>query len=118
MIPRLNFNFRDIVIADPEYTDQRQAKTRPLLIISKSILHQNSGFFVCVGITTNQNKDPFLIPILPKYVEDAMLKEKCQVMCNRIVSLRQDKIKKKIARVTNDFYEIVTQKIKNDVLEL
>ncbi len=118
MFKKFEINSRDIVLADPTYQDQKERKPRPLLIISKSIFHQNSGYFVCVGITTNQTPDPFLIPIKPKHVEKIELKEKSQVMCKRIVTVRSDKIIINIAKVTPEFYALVTKKIKEDILEL
>ncbi|HEY8109340.1 MAG TPA: type II toxin-antitoxin system PemK/MazF family toxin [Candidatus Nitrosotenuis sp.] len=118
MVSKFDIFSRDIVIAVPDYTDQSEPKPRPLIVISKSLFHQNSGFFVCVGITTNQKPDPYLIPIKPQYVENVELQEKSQVMCKRIVTVRSDKITKRIAKITPEFYAIITKKIKDEILEL
>ncbi len=117
----MNFKFeikaRDIVLANPNYEDQKEGYERPLLVISKSLFHQNSGFFVCVGITTNQKPDPYLIPILSKDIEDAILKEKSQVMCKRIVTVREDAIIKRVCKVTPEFYNKIKKKIVGDILD-
>ena len=99
MTNQIKIDSRDIVLADPSYVDQKQRKVRPLLIISKKEFHCG-GFFVCVGITTNQNHDPYLIPIKPDSLENVELREQSQVMCKRIGTVRLDKIIKKIDRVT------------------
>ena len=109
---------RDIVLADPHYGDQRQSKVRPLLVISKNNFHNESGFFVCVGITTNQQHDPYLVPIRQDSLENVDLKEQSQVMCKRIVTVRSDRVIKRIDNVTDDFYKLVTEKIKNDILDI
>lgn len=118
MINKFSLQPKDIVLANPEYIDQKEQKIRPLLIISKTIFHQNSNFVVCVGITTSKEKQPYLIPMLKKQIEDGELDFDSQVMCTRIVSMRQDKLSKKIARITPELYKTVVDKLKGDVLEL
>lgn len=108
---------RDIVQADPGYEDQKDNKIRPLLVISTQLFHQNSKFFVCLGITTNMEKDPYLIPITHRDTTIA-LEERSQVMCKRIVTVPQQKIIKKLTEVTSDFYSSVMKKVKEDVIEL
>ena len=53
---------KDIILADPEYPDQKERKVRPLLVISKVHFQQNSRYCVCVGLTSNKNNDPYAIP--------------------------------------------------------
>ncbi|MHB8547525.1 MAG: type II toxin-antitoxin system PemK/MazF family toxin [Nitrosotalea sp.] len=114
---QFNLKPHEIILADPAYEDQLNEKKRPLLVISKSLFHQNSRYFVCLGITTNQEKDPYLVPIANKDTED-ILKEKSQLMCKRIVTVPQEKIIKKITKVTPVFYDRIMKKIKDDILEL
>jgi len=40
------------------YPDQDEDYSRPLLIISNEILHQNTDFFISVGITTSVDSHP------------------------------------------------------------
>lgn len=118
MVTKYEINPRDIVLANPMYPDQKESKPRPLLIISNSIFHQNSGFFVCVGITTNKKTDPYLLPLPKKQVENGQLDFDSQIMCKRIVSLNCNSIEYKIAKVTENFYNKITNKIKQDVLKI
>ena len=106
----------EIVLADPGYTDQKEKKIRPLLIISGKLLHQNTNYAVCVGITTSREPHPYLIQLSPKDIEDGRLNFDSQVMCHRIVSLKQTELRK-IARLTPNFYEKIIKKIKQDVME-
>ena len=107
----------DIILANPAYPDQKLSKVRPLLIISTAILHNNTDFIICVGITTNNNKDPFLSPIKNNDYESIPLREKSQVMCHRFTSLRKDKIIRKLTSIKPAFYDSVLSKIKNDVIQ-
>lgn len=100
------------------YPDQNDSYSRPLLIVSNSILHQNTDYFISVGITTNQDSHPYLLSLPRKEVEGGVLDRDSQVMCHRITSLRHKVIEKKVATVTPDFYNKVITKIKMDILQL
>ncbi|MDE1863332.1 MAG: type II toxin-antitoxin system PemK/MazF family toxin [Thaumarchaeota archaeon] len=108
---------RDIVQADPGYEDQKDEKVRPLLVVSRPLFHQNGRFFISLGITTNQEKDPYLIPITSKDTAH-ILQEKSQVMCKRIVTVSQSRILRKLTEVTPSFYSVIMKKIKDDIIEM
>ena len=118
MVIKNEINPRDIVLANPMYPDQVESKIRPLLVISKSLFHQNGDFFICVGITTNKTTNPYLIPLPRKQVENGQLDYDCQIMCNRIVTLNYNTITRKVAKITKNMYKEVTDKINKDILEL
>jgi mRNA-degrading endonuclease toxin of MazEF toxin-antitoxin module len=113
---RFNIKAGDVILAKPNYQDQTDNYVRPLLVISKSGFHQDCGFFVCAGITTNQITDKYLIPITPQDTSPR-LKEKSQVMCKRIVTIREDAIINKISSVTSDFYTRIKTQIQRDILD-
>lgn len=113
---RFNVKAGDIILANPNYQDQADSYVRPLLVISKSTFHQDSGYFVCAGITTNLTPDKYLIPIAPQDTKPR-LKEQSQLMCKKIVTIREDGIIKKISSVTPEFYDKVRKKISKDVLD-
>ena len=113
---RFNVKSRDIILAKPNYQDQADNYVRPLLVISKSTFHQDSGFFVCAGITTNQGSDKYLIPISPQDTTPR-LKEQSQVMCKRIVTIKEDAIINKVSSVTMEFYTKVKAQIQTDILD-
>ncbi|NIP62181.1 MAG: hypothetical protein GWN01_16065 [Nitrosopumilaceae archaeon] len=116
MFTKYDIHTRDVIWADPRYADQNEPKTRPLIVISQDIFHQNSNFTVCVGTTTNVEKDPYLIPINPKDQMDFQFKQKCQVMCKRLVSLKCNLIQKKMGKVTPEFLESIIGKLRQDIL--
>lgn len=113
---RFNIKTGDIILANPNYQDQTDSYVRPLLVISKSSFHQDSGYFVCAGITTNQTPDKYLIPISTQDTQPR-LKEQSQVMCKKIVTVREDAIIKKISSVTPEFYDKVKKMVLRDVLD-
>ena len=114
----MNYDHKEIILANPNYPDQNIKKYRPLLIISSKKLHDNSDFVICVGITTNQTKSPFLIPIKNNDYELKMLKEKSQIMCHRIATIKKTLIVKKLTRIKPSLYNNVTNKIRNDIIQI
>lgn len=118
MISKYDVHPKEIVLADPGYPDQTDGKIRPLLVISDDLFHQNSGFFVCVGITTNMTKDPYLVPLSKNQIRGGKLKYGGQIMCNRIATLKTDVIVKKIAEVADPIYSNAVKKITQNILRL
>lgn len=109
---------RDIILADPQYPDQNQKKVRPLLVISKSLFQQNSTFCVCVGLTSSKDQDPYAIPYRQKDVQIGKLNTDGHIMCKRLVTLRKDKVLKKIGtQITKELYEKVIEKLLTGVIE-
>ena len=111
-------NPNDIILADPKYLDQKNDKVRPLLVISKTSFHQNSGFCVCVGITSNKDEDPYGIPYRRRDVVGGRLDCDGHIMCKRLVTLRGDKVLKKIGTQFKDpIYQKVLAKIYTEIIE-
>ena len=105
-----------IALADPGYPDQRKPKVRPLLVISSGEFHSGTQYAVCLGITTNQKHDPYLVRLPRTEVTDGMLMYDSQVMCNRIVTLQQSRLRK-IATVTPRLYNNVLEMVRCDIIE-
>ena len=110
MVSKYDIRPKEIVLGNPGYPDQREDKVRPLLVISGDIFHQNSGFFVCVGITTNKESDPYLLPLPRNQIKNGQLESDVQVMCKRIATLNHQVIIRKIVEVTDHAYYSYAQK--------
>lgn len=106
----------DIVLADPKYPDQKKPKVRPLLVISSDEFHSDTQYAVCLGITTNQKPDPYLVRLPRTEVEGGMLMHDSQVMCSRIATLQQSGLRK-IATVNPRLYNEVLERVRRDVIE-
>lgn len=116
MLRKIDAHPGAIVLADPGYKDQRRPKVRPLLVVSSKTFHSDTQYALCLGITTNQNRDPYMIPIPHSEVRDGCLDHDSQVMCTRMATLRQTDLNK-IATITPCLYDRILDKIKNDVME-
>jgi len=88
-----------IVLADPKYQDQRKPKVRPLLVISSMEFNISAQYAVCLGITTNQKPDPYLIQIPHTEMLYGNLMYDSQIMCKRVTTLPLSKLRK-VAKIT------------------
>lgn len=112
-------NPRDIILADPRYPDQQKPKVRPLLVISKPLFHQNSGFCICVGITSSKDEDPYAIPYRNKDVLNGELDSDGHIVCRRLVALRSDKVLRRVGtQFKDEIYLKVIKKLQNDIIEV
>jgi len=118
LISKHDIHPKQIVLGNPHYPDQKEGKVRPPLIIPSDIFHQNSGFFVCVGIATNKEQDPYLLPLPNNQIKNGPLSRGGQIMCKRTVTLNQKIIREKMAEVTDHTYDRVIEKIERDILQL
>ncbi len=114
----MNYDHKEIILANPNYPDQTIIKYRLLLIISRKILHDNTDFVICVGITTSQTKSPFLIPIKNNDYASKMLSEQSQIMCHRVATIKKTLIVKKLTSIKPSLYDDVINKIKNDIIQI
>ena len=107
----------EILLVDPKYSDQTEPKDRPVLVISNEIFHYNLPYALCVGITTNIEPNPYLIPIPNRIIENGRLDSNSQVMCHKIALVKRNTVIKKLGDVTPDFYKTVMSKIMKDVIQ-
>ena len=104
-----------IALADPKYPDQKSPKVRPLLVISSKDFHYNTHYAICVGITTSQEPDPYLMKLPRTKIENGQLECDSQIMCNKITTMQQNTLRI-IAQITPDLYTKIIKKIKDDVI--
>lgn len=102
------YDQRDIVIIPFPYSDLAGSKQRPALIISNEKLNKTEDRICCL-ITSKIHKDDLEIKF--RYLEKGSLPFKSSVRPHRIFTVDRKIIKKKICTVTNDFHDIVIEKI-------
>jgi mRNA interferase MazF len=93
---------RDIVLIPFPYTDLTGAKQRPALIISNQKLNKSEDRICCL-ITSNQPKDGLVINDLEK----GRLPFKSWVKPQRLFTIHEGIIKKKLSTVTPTFHKKV-----------
>lgn len=97
---------RDIVLLPFPYSDLTGAKQRPALIISNEHLNKTEDRICCL-ITSNAPEDGLLL----NSFESGTLPFKSWVKPQRLFTVHEKIIKKKICRVSKDFHKEMIKKV-------
>jgi len=108
------YNQREIVLVPFPYSDLTAAKQRPALIISNSLVNKSEDRICCL-ITSNFNNEGIIIE--NKNFETGKLPFKSWVKVNRIFSVNEKIIRKKLCKINKDFHSSIISEI-NKILAL
>ncbi|MBS3092289.1 type II toxin-antitoxin system PemK/MazF family toxin [Candidatus Pacearchaeota archaeon] len=95
-----SYNFGDILLAEVQYTDTFEIKTRPVLV-----LFEDFGNVVVAGITSNPKMKGILLSKKDGAVRDSVIK------LNYIFTISEQMIKKYIFKVSEEKKRIVKDEI-------
>ncbi|MFZ1322421.1 MAG: type II toxin-antitoxin system PemK/MazF family toxin [Ignavibacteria bacterium] len=104
------YNQREIVIIPFPFTDLKNSKPRPAVIVSNQTVNQTSDVIV-VQITSNLHTDIFSFPILDDNVSKKLIL-KSEVRCHKIFTISEKLISKKISELDEDTFDRLLTKIK------
>jgi len=98
----MRFNFGQIILAEVQYTDTFEIKTRPALV-----LFEEKGNIVVAGITSNLNMKGILITKKEGLPKDSIIK------LNYIFTISEKMIKKFLINISEEKKKI----IKNELIK-
>ena len=110
-----NVRQREIVSIPFPYSDIFVNKKRPVLIISNKRYHENNKDIICCAITSSEKFIYGGISIDNKDLEEGRLKVKSTVKPGKIYSLHQNRIVRKIERLTIEKTKEVIMNLNLDV---
>ena len=96
----MEYRFGDIILAEVQYTDTFEIKTRPAMV-----LYEDYGNVVVAGITSNLNMKGISITKKEGLPKDSIIK------LNYIFTISENMIKKFIAKLSNIKKESIKQEI-------
>ena len=102
------YNQREIVLVPFPYSDLSSVKQRPALIISNSLVNKSEDR-ICWLITSNPFSEGTIIE--NKDFENGKLPFKSKVKANRIFSVNEKIIKRKLGRINKNFYLLLLREI-------
>jgi len=102
------YNQRDIVLVPFPYSDLTAAKQRPALIVSNSIVNKSEDRICCL-ITSNPSTEGMLIEL--KDFEKGKLPFKSWIKPNRLFSINEKIINKKLCAVSSSFHKKIASAI-------
>jgi mRNA interferase MazF len=104
---------QDIVLVPFPYSDFSMYKKRQVLILSNNEYNIANEDVICCAITSNPRAYKGSIPIYNDNLECGNLKQKSRIKPNKIFTLNQKNILKKIAKLDTESTKQVTQEIMN-----
>jgi len=97
----------EIVLAPFPFTDLSTIKQRPLLVISNNNYNDKTEDLVTCGITSNPKDAEFSVLIDNKDLISGSIPLKSRIKVDKLFTLNQKIIKKKIAKINNEkFFEV------------
>lgn len=105
----------EIIILKIDYNDGSEIKTRPALVISQNIVHQNSNGFVFLGITS-KTPETYMISITNEHMENGSLNQKSSVIYDKPIWTEQTNIHKRIGKVKKEYFKKIMELLKKDIL--
>lgn len=108
------YNQREIVLVPFPYSDLTASKQRPALILSNSLVNRSEDRICCL-ITSNTLNEG--IAIENKHFESGKLPFKSWVKVNRLFSVNEKIIRKRLCKINKEFHNKLINEI-NKILEL
>jgi len=114
MISGTKFEQGEIVLVPYPFTDLSEIKNRPVLIISNNMHNVDSEDIVTCGVTSNLKNSEFSILVDNKDIIKGSIPIKSRIKTDKIFTLKQNLVKKKIAKVN----DITFEKVKQEIIKL
>ena len=108
---------RNIVLIPFPFSDLSTSKKRPVLILSNKEYNESNKDILCCAITSNPREYKHSVEIVSDDLEQGSLNYDSKVRPNRIFTLEQSKIIKKLAKLKSDKYESVINNVE-EMIEL
>ena len=104
----------DIVVVPFPFSDLSSIKQRPVLVLSKSLDNANSEDVITCGITSNIKNSKYSVLIENKNLIEGSIPKPSRIKLDKLFTISQDIIKKKVARINKETFE----KVKSEFVEL
>jgi mRNA interferase MazF len=103
----------DIVLTPVPFTDLKESKQRPVLIISNTHYNDSSQDIVTCAITSNLKKTNYSIIIDDKDLVQGNLPLKSKIRVDKIFSLNKNIIKRRLGTVSKEIFDKVQKELYN-----
>ena len=113
MISGTQFRQGDIIIVPFPFSDLRGTKQRPVLVLSKTEYNDNCEDVVTCGITSNKKDSKHSVLIDNKDLIEGLIPNSSRIKVDKLFTLEQTIVIKKIARVNKETFEKVKKEFIN-----
>jgi len=110
----IRFEQGEIVLMPFPFSDLSNVKHRPVLVLSKGEYNSIVEDFIVCGITSNLKNTDYSVLISNKDLVEGKLPVESMIKVDKIFTLEQGLVKKKIGKVSGEVFE----KIKEEMFKL
>lgn len=108
----MTFNQREIILIPFPYSDLSQNKKRPAIILSNSGYNSNNEDVICCAITSNPRNYANSVEIKTTDLDSGNLRYDSRVKPNKVFTLQQNLIIKKIGKLDISKSKEIVDKLK------
>jgi mRNA interferase MazF len=113
----INAEQRNILLIPFPYSDLTSSKKRPVLVLSNKEYNEHNQDIICCAITSNLRGYKYSVDVSNSDLEEGNLCYNSKVKPNRIFTLDQNKILKKLGRLNSTKYREVISNV-NEMISL
>ncbi len=107
---------RDVVLISFPFSDLKNSKVRPVLVLSNDKYNRKFEDFIAIPLTTNVKSREYSVLITNKNLERGRLIIDSNVKIDRIFSINKNLVRMNIGRINKDTYTRI-KKILVDLIE-
>jgi len=97
----------EILIVPFPFSDLSSVRQRPVLLLSKNVDNEQSDDIITCGITSNLKNTGYSVVIDDASLEKGKIPKRSRIKVDKLFTLDKKIVKKSIARVNKETFEIV-----------
>ncbi len=105
---------KDIVLVPYPFSNLRQSKYRPVIVMSNDTYNRKFKDFIAVPLTTNPNIRDHTVPVSSKEMTTGSLTTSSVAKVDKIFNLEQDLVVKTYGQLSQDVFD----KIRTELIKL
>ena len=105
------FKQGDVILVPVPFTNLKESKQRPAIIISNDVRNAKNDDIIICGITSNIRDEPYSIIIEQKDMNEGNLHFTSRIKADKIFTIHKNIIKRKLGRIN----KIILEKTKEEI---
>ena len=104
-------NQQDLVWVNLPFSDLRQSKVRPALVVSNNSYNKSNPDVVICAVTSKLKESKYSVPVDNKDLSSGSLPIKSRVRADKILQIEKDLVIRPFAKLENKMFDNVVGKI-------
>ena len=110
----MNINQKDLVLLPYPFSNLREKKVRPAIIVSNNNFNKMCSDCIVVPLTSVIKDEPFSIPLNQNDLSNGKLIKPSRIRVDKLFSVEKSVVQMKIGSVSDTFFD----KLKSELIEV